>query len=266
MGESTGISWCHHTFNPWWGCVEVSPACDFCYARGDSIRYGHAVWGKDAARRFFGEQHWNEPLKWNRKAESAGERRRVFCASMADVCEERTDAVGEQMQDARDRLDKLIAATPWLDWLLLTKRPASFLRVFRPSMFAMLPNVWPGVTVENADYVWRIDELLRLPSNGPKWISYEPVLGPVDFGPWITPIAFWRQDLGPIKWIIVGAESRGLGLGRYAEEYAATARAVITQGRGAGVAMFHKQMPIAGKINKTPAAWPIEFQVQDVPR
>lgn len=57
MGETTGIAWCHHTFNPWWGCVEVSPACDHCYARTEAIRFGHRVWGKVTTRRFFGDQH-----------------------------------------------------------------------------------------------------------------------------------------------------------------------------------------------------------------
>ncbi len=104
MGEQTSIGWCHHTFNPWWGCVEVSPACDHCYARVWAAFTGHAVWGKDAPRRFFGDEHWDEPFRWNRKAQGAGERRRVFCASMADVFEERSDALGQQLITARARL------------------------------------------------------------------------------------------------------------------------------------------------------------------
>jgi hypothetical protein len=50
-----------------------------------------ALWGSRAPRRFFSEAHWREPLKWNREAEAAGERRRVFCASMADVFKARSD-------------------------------------------------------------------------------------------------------------------------------------------------------------------------------
>src|SRR5262245_39758568 len=123
MGKTTAISWAHHTFNPWWGCVEVSPACDFCYARTWAARRGHAVWGKDAPRRFFGDNLWRQPLAWNRAAARAGERRRVFCASMADVLEQRSDAVGERMEAERSRLWGLIRATPYLDWLLLSKRP-----------------------------------------------------------------------------------------------------------------------------------------------
>src|SRR5262249_37023666 len=44
MGETTGIAWCHHTFNPWWGCVEVSPACDFCLAPETRILRANGTW------------------------------------------------------------------------------------------------------------------------------------------------------------------------------------------------------------------------------
>ena len=116
MAEKTGISWTHHTFNPWWGCTKVSPGCKNCYAETFASRYGFDVWGPGKARRTFSLAHWEEPLKWNRDAELAGERRRVFCASMADVFEAEAPA-GELA-----RLWALIRLTPWLDWLLLTKR------------------------------------------------------------------------------------------------------------------------------------------------
>ena len=61
MGEQTGIEWTDHTFNPWWGCVRVSPACQHCYAETIAKRTGNAVWGVDAPRRFFGDKHWQEP-------------------------------------------------------------------------------------------------------------------------------------------------------------------------------------------------------------
>ena len=118
MGKDSRIEWTHHTFNPWWGCVKVSPAYKHCYAEGWAKRVGLDVWGARAPRRFFSDAHWREPLKWNRGAETAGERRRVFCASMADVFEARDD-----LNPWRERLWQLIEATPFLDWLLLTKRP-----------------------------------------------------------------------------------------------------------------------------------------------
>lgn len=65
MGANSKIEWTHHTFNPWWGCVKVSPACDRCYAESFAKRTGNTVWGKDAPRRFFGEKYWSQPLAWN---------------------------------------------------------------------------------------------------------------------------------------------------------------------------------------------------------
>lgn len=208
-------------FNPWWGCSRVSPACQHCYAETFAHRYGHDIWGKDSDRRFFGDKHWNEPLRWNRKAEADGVRRRVFCASMADVFEARAD-----LDEHRARLWELIAATPWLDWLLLTKRPASVhalapARWFvepgnllceacggsaslplgttcnehEPRMTGWPDNVWIGTTVEDQQ---RADERLPLLRSIPariRFLSCEPLLGPLDL------------DLTGISWVIVGGES-----------------------------------------------------------
>jgi len=116
--KSTEIAWTHSTWNPWWGCTKVSPGCKRCYAETFAKRVGFKVWGQDGERRAFGNKHWAEPLRWNAEAEKAGERRRVFCASMADVFEDHSVAIAE-----RPRLWSLIERTPMLDWLLLTKRP-----------------------------------------------------------------------------------------------------------------------------------------------
>jgi protein gp37 len=118
MGENSKIEWTTHTFNPWWGCTKVSEACKHCYAEAWAKRLGQRVWGPKSKRRFFTDQHWKQPLTWNRKAEGAKERPRVFCASMADVFENQTE-----LESHRRRLWDLIEATPNLDWLLLTKRP-----------------------------------------------------------------------------------------------------------------------------------------------
>lgn len=228
MGEHTGISWAHHTFNPWWGCVEVSPACDHCYAREFATRRGYAVWGHDAPRRFFDDAYWRGPVRWNRKAEGAGERRRVFCASMADVLEQRTDAVGQRMDVERQRLWSLIAATPCLDWLLLTKRPQFYRRV--PHDILARPNVWPGTTVESADYLWRAKELVRVTCAGPRWVSYEPALGPLNFGDALGP--------GRLAWVIVGGES-GVKTPRPMD--VAWVEDVAEQCQRAGAALYVKQ-------------------------
>lgn len=194
MGEVTGISWTDHTFNPWWGCVKVSPACQHCYAETFSKRVGQKVWGADAPRRFFGPKHWEEPLKWNAVAVKAGVRRRVFCASMADVFEDRADLI-----EARSDLFALIEKTDaGLDWLLLTKRPEN-IRALWPKGFYepgpdWWPNLWLGTTVESNDYLARIDRLREVPAVV-HFISYEPALGPLD------------ESLRGIEWLIAGGES-----------------------------------------------------------
>lgn len=92
MGEQTAIEWTDYTFSPWWGCEEVSPGCAKCYARTFAVnRLKLPIWGPKAERRFVSDRHWAEPLKWARSAQREGVRRRVFCASMADVFEDRAD-------------------------------------------------------------------------------------------------------------------------------------------------------------------------------
>lgn len=118
MSQDTGIEWCHHTFNPWWGCQKISPGCLNCYADREATRHGFAgQFAAAAPHREFGDAHWKEPLKWARVAARDGIRRRAFCASMADVGEDHPIAEAN-----RPRLWQLIEATPELDWMLLTKR------------------------------------------------------------------------------------------------------------------------------------------------
>jgi len=176
MGIETAISWCHHTFNVAWGCTKVSPACTNCYAEAWAKRAGHEVWGPQQPRRTFGEKHWSEPLKWNAAAQKAGERRRVFCSSMADVFEDHPTIAEERL-----KLWPLIEATPWLDWLLLTKRPENF-NSFAPEHWrkGWPTNAWPMTTAENQHFAnIRIPELLKVPASV-HGVSMEPLLEPVD--------------------------------------------------------------------------------------
>lgn len=196
MAQNSSIEWTDHTFNPWWGCSKVSPACDNCYAELWAKRMGHQVWGSAADRRFFSDAHWNEPLAWNEDARAARKRKRVFCASMADVFERRSE-----LNPQRTRLWRLIELTPWLDWLLLTKRPQNISQM-APWGDDWPTNVWLGTTVESQVYAER-----RLPfllQNGAvvRFLSCEPLLGPLDLSPW-----FHKTGLYPIDWVIAGGES-----------------------------------------------------------
>jgi protein gp37 len=90
MAENTKIEWCHHTFNAWRGCTKVSAGCANCYAETLSHRNPGTlgVWGPNGTRVVAADSAWREPVKWNKAAAKAGERHRVFCASLADVFED----------------------------------------------------------------------------------------------------------------------------------------------------------------------------------
>jgi protein gp37 len=192
MGKNSRIEWTDHTFNPWWGCTKVSEACKNCYAEAWSKRVGQKVWGPKADRRFFGEKHWLEPVKWNADAVAHKRRRRVFCASMADVFEDRED-----LDPWRTKLWELIELTPQLDWLLLTKRPELVARLARWGE-SWPHNVWLGTTVENQDAAdSRLPHLAAIPA-AVRFISAEPLIGAVSIQSWLGTA---------IDWVITGGES-----------------------------------------------------------
>lgn len=240
MSDQTAISWCEHTFNLWWGCdeppagpdsTEVSPECLNCYAKAWDHRLGGNHWGATAPRKFASDAYWAKPLKWNAAAERAGKRAAVFCQSMGDWAELHADpAVNARMDVERTRLWALIQRTPWLDWLMLTKR-AERLRGLLPWHTAFAPgrmpredaqralevpwpNVWPGVTCGARSSLWRIAELRKVRA-AVRFVSCEPLLEHISAGDWDDAIgpdlrhpATALADLrNPIHWLIVGDES-----------------------------------------------------------
>lgn len=219
MAENTKIEWAHHTFNPWTGCTKISPACEHCYAEGWAKRTGGPVWGAGQERRRTSPANWRMPLRWNTEAERLGVRYRVFCASLADVFDNAVD------REWRDDLATLILSTPRLDWLLLTKRIGNA-GAMLGEMFLDGPpdNVWLGATITSQAEADRdIPKLLSVPA-AKRFLSMEPLLGPVDltdvpmpesghghheFSPIITGNALKRADRRKpsIDWVIVGGES-----------------------------------------------------------
>ena len=189
MAENTNISWARHTFNPWLGCQKVSPGCDFCYAEAWAKRSGLVTWGPGESRRLTSPANWRKPLLWDKRAREAGVRERVFCASLADVFD---NAVPEEW---RSRLFEMVALTPSLDWLLLTKRPQNI-----PALrfeADILPNVWLGTTTENQTEFDRRAPHLVAHHPAVRFLSVEPMLGPVDIS----------AHADRIDWIICGGES-----------------------------------------------------------
>ena len=259
MGKTTGISWCDHTFNPFWGCQKVSEGCVGCYAEATSNRWGFNIWGPTAERRFFGDKHWKEPLAWNREAIAAGVRRRVFTGSMCDIMEDR-----RELDAPRQRLYELIIATPGLDWLLCTHRPENYLTLLpREWIYARYPrhNVWLLATVENDKYLDRIDVLRDMPAVV-RGLSVEPLLGPIEFG---------RRLVG-IEWTIIGGES-----GPNARPCdVAWIRSIIKQCQKAGTRAFVKQLgsnprdggfgdPLRDRKGADPSEWSADLRIQEFP-
>lgn len=196
MGENSKIEWTHHTFNPWVGCTKVGPPCDFCYAEGWAKRSGMVQWG-DHPRRRTSEANWRQPLKWNKEAEAAGERRRVFSASLADWLDNQADPAW------RADFGELIEETPHLDWLLLTKRIQNFGKL---APWNRAPaNVWLGITCGNQPEFDRDWPKLRAIAASVRFISYEPALGPLR----MRQSADVPLPLPFPDWLIAGGESGG---------------------------------------------------------
>jgi len=254
MGEETKITWCQHTFNPWWGCEKVSAGCANCYAEAWAKRTGHDVFGKDKPRRFFGDKHWNEPLRWNAKAEKAGQRRRVFCGSMCDVFDGYdVQHLGGGLNLERLHLFDTIDKTPMLDWLLLTKRPKNIAGMIPARWAAGWPaNVWIGITVENQEALNRTDWLLRCPATV-LFLSCEPLLQRLRFA-----------NFDGIDWLIIGCEKLPGGRpGRRCElEWVYD---LVAQGRELGMKVFVKQLEIDGRVTVDPADWPEDLRIQEFP-
>lgn len=233
MAENSGIAWTTHTFNPWIGCTKISPACDRCYAEEWAKRYAKDVtWGKPGQHaKLRRTKTWKDPLAWNRRSQAqqtlfAGERPRVFCASLADIFDK--DAPPEWRAD----LFGLVAATPYLDWLLLTKRPQNIKDMLPSDWGDGWPNVWLGTTVENQEEAnRRVPHLLQVPARV-RFLSCEPLLGPVSLR-WLGEYDAARQ----IHWVIIGGES-GSGFRPMSMEWVAGLR---VQCRDANVPVFFKQ-------------------------
>lgn len=237
--KDSKIEWTHHTFNPWWGCQRVSPGCEHCYAEALAKRTGRVKWGPGQARVGASEKMWREPLKWGAAAQAAGERCRVFCASMADVFEDLPELV-----PLRARLFALVRETPALDWLLLTKRPENAHRLWNQAQYDSFngadslgqtwsPNVWLGTTVEDQRRAEeRIPHLLDVPARV-RFLSCEPLLGPID----LDKVVLNEPRVGRVDWVICGGES-GPGARPMHPDWA---RSLRDQCASAGVPFFFKQ-------------------------
>jgi protein gp37 len=202
MAVHSKIEWTDATFNPWVGCTKISPACDHCYAEGWAKRTGApALW--QGERRRTTAPYWRQPRKWDAMAQAAGKRAKVFAASLADIFDNQVP------EGWRAELWALIAETPNLDWLLLTKRPQNITKMLpSPEIGAWgngWPNVWLGTTAETqTEANQRIPHLLRVPAHL-HFLSVEPLLGLVDLSRWLPGAC--DETRATVAWVICGGES-----------------------------------------------------------
>ena len=178
MAETTGIEWSNATWNPWYGCRKVSPACAHCYAEREMTRYGRdfdkVTRAKDAT--FRAPERWKEP-------------RKIFTCSWSDFFIEDADAW-------RGYAWTVIFETRRHTYQILTKRPERMLRdSLLPFSDGVPLNCWLGTSVENARFYGRIDALRGVKAEV-RFLSIEPLLGPMPDLP-----------LDGIHWVIVGGES-----------------------------------------------------------
>jgi protein gp37 len=189
----TSIEWTDATWNPVAGCSVISPGCSNCYAMRMAARLeamsvekysgltrrsgGRAVWSGKVR---LDENSLGSPRLWSRP-------RRIFVNSMSDLFHEAVPA------EFVKRVWRVMAETPWHSYQISTKRPVRMAEI--TSKLLVLNNMWLGTSVENADYLDRIDDLRRVPA-AVRFISFEPLLGSVA-----------GADLKDIHWAIVGGES-----------------------------------------------------------
>lgn len=212
MSEKSTIEWTNSTWNPVTGCNKVSPGCKHCYAETFAERWrgvpGHPY------EQGFDLRLWPDrleiPFTWRRP-------RTIFVNSMSDLFHEKVPL------EFIHRVFRTMRRTPWHTYQVLTKRSKE-LADLAPKLI-WPSNVWMGVSIETAEYLWRADHL-RTVSSAVRFLSLEPLLGPLG-----------TFDLSGIHWVIVGGES-GPGARAIKPEWV---REIREQCYVAGVPFFFKQ-------------------------
>ncbi|MER2536894.1 MAG: DUF5131 family protein [Rhizobiaceae bacterium] len=240
MGATTGIKWTDSTYNSWWGCTKVGPACDDCYAEGTDKRAGGGHWGHGAERRLLSEKARNEPFRWQRQADAFeaeyARRRRVFTLSMGDLFDNEVPS--------RWRSDHMhtMEMCDRLDWQVCTKRVSNLSKMSLPGW---KKGGWPKhigvlVTVVTQKEAERdLPRLLDLKTayNIP-WVgvSNEPAQEWIDWSPFLD----WTVYGTALDWLIFGGKSGGNWKDRpFSLDWAREARQQCTF---FGTAFFFKQV------------------------
>ena len=231
---ATQIEWTDATWNPVAGCSIMSAGCTNCYAMQMARRLEAMRVDKYAGltRRSGRRNIWNGvvredaaaleiPLRWKRP-------KKIFVNSMSDLFH---DGVSEAFIL---KVWDVMRATPHHHYQILTKRPARMAELVGLKITDILPNVWLGTSIENAEVIARADALRAIPAVI-RFISFEPLIGPVGL-----------IDLSGIHWAIVGGES-GTCARPIREEWIDE---IYGQCERYDTAFFFKQWGTWGKDNK----------------
>lgn len=247
MSKTTLISWCNATVNFWICCIRISLGCKYCYMFRDLARYGRDP--NKISRT--SKNTFEAALKWLTS-------KRIFTCSWSDFFIAQAD---EWRNDAWD----VIRKTQQHNWLILTKRFGRILKCLPEDWGDGWDNVWLGITVENqkcADE--RIPLFLEIPAKI-KFLSIEPLLGPVDVS----------KYLHGIQWVILGGESgNNTGKHLYRPCQIEWIENIIDQCKNAGVAVFVKQlgthlqkeMGLKSRHGSDIAEWHKKLQFQEFPQ
>jgi len=190
MSEYSKIEWTESTWNPVTGCKKISPACDNCYAEHFANRFKGV---KDHPyEQGFEIKLWpgrlKLPLKWKTP-------RTIFVNSMSDLF------LNEVPDNFIDQVFEIMSKTKQHIYQILTKRVHRMVNWFEQNYkydnYKIPSNIWMGVSVENNDYIFRIEYLKQITSKI-RFISFEPLIGPININ---------EDLLKDISWIIVGGES-----------------------------------------------------------
>lgn len=243
MGD-TKIPYAQKVWNPFTGCTQISIGCNYCFAEylAWTRLHGRCGYPQDAPfRPTFHPDRLEQPLHWRKPCV-------IFVCSMSDLFHQLHSS------EHREQVFDVMKRCPQHIFLVLTKRPWRMSKWFNTR--AELPNVWLGLSVSNDAMACQMIPLLKhfvaqcFVSAAQRFVSYEPALGPVDWGP----------HLKYIDWLIVGAES-GPNARLCELEWVEQA---IEQAGAANVPVFVKQLD-KRHGGKNPDKWPARVRVQEYP-
>ncbi len=244
MATKSSIEWTEATWNPVTGCTKISPGCKHCYAERMSFRL-QAMGQRNYTNGFkltLHERMLEKPLSWKKP-------QRIFVNSMSDLFHDDVPV------DFILKVFAVMQRASWHQFQVLTKRSQRLLDL--NDQISWPDNVWMGVSVENQDYTFRIDDLRKI-NAVTKFLSLEPLLGPLS-----------GLNLNGINWVIVGGES-GPGARPMREDWVIQIR---DQCNLADVPLFVKQMGESwAQANKAKSKkggkmeeWRTDLQIRDYP-